>query len=48
MVGFVLIIYLILTTTPFFQLKPDKIDIILRPDPVFDRNAIASIMSDFA
>ncbi len=35
-------------TTPFFQLKPDNIEIVLRPEPVFDRNAVQSIMGDFA
>ncbi len=43
-----MVFFFILTTTPFFQLKPDNIDIVLRPEPVFDRNAIASIMGDFA
>ncbi len=34
--------------TPLFQLNPDKIDIVLRPEPVFDRNGISSILRDFA
>lgn len=37
-----------LFATPLFQLNPDKIDIVLRPEPVFDRNAIQSILGDFA
>ncbi len=48
LVGIVGLFFFILTTTPFFQLKPDNIDIELRPEPVFDRNAIGSIMGDFA
>jgi cell division septal protein FtsQ len=48
LVGIVGVFFFILTTTPFFQLKPDNIDIVLRPEPVFDRNAIGSIMRDFA
>lgn len=27
--------------TPLFNLNPDKIEIILRPEPVFDRNAVS-------
>lgn len=42
------IFFFTLFTTPLFHLNPDKIDIILRPEPVFDRNAIQSIMGDFA
>lgn len=48
LLGFAGVFFFVLTTTPFFQLKPDNIEIILRPEPVFDRNAIASIMGDFA
>lgn len=46
--GFAAVFFFVLTTTPFFQLKPDNIEIILKPEPVFDRNAITSIMGDFA
>lgn len=46
--GIVGLFFFILTTTPFFQLKPDNIGIVLRPEPVFDRNAIRSILGDFA
>lgn len=35
-------------STPTFRLNPDHIEIILRPEPVFDRNAISSILNDFA
>lgn len=48
LVGIIGLFFFILTTTPFFQLKPDNIDIVLRPEPVFDRNAVRSIMGDFA
>jgi len=37
-----------LFATPVFQLNPDKIEIVLRPEPVFDKNAIRSILQDFA
>lgn len=46
--GFGAFIFFALFATPLFQLNPDKIDIVLRPEPVFDRNAIQSILWDFA
>ncbi len=42
------LLFFALFATPVFQLNPDKIDIVLRPEPVFDRNAIRSILGDFA
>lgn len=48
LLGFAGVFFFVLTTTPFFQLKPDNIEIILKPEPVFDRNAVSSIMGDFA
>jgi hypothetical protein len=42
------LLFFALFATPVFQLNPDKIDIVLRPEPVFDRNAIHSILWDFA
>lgn len=42
------ILFFAIFGTPLFRLNPDKIDIVLRPEPVFDRNAIRSILSDFA
>lgn len=38
--GVAIVFFVVLFTTPFFHLNPDKIDIVLRPEPVFDRNAI--------
>lgn len=37
-----------LFATPVFFLKPDKIEIVLKPEPVFDRNGILSILRDFS
>lgn len=42
------LLFFALFATPVFQLNPDKIDIVLRPEPVFDRNAVHSILEDFA
>jgi len=42
------LLFFALFATPVFQLNPDKIDIVLRPEPVFDRNAMHSILGDFA
>lgn len=42
------LLFFALFATPVFQLNPDKIDVVLRPEPVFDRNAIHSILGDFA
>ncbi len=46
--GILGILFFAIFGTPLFRLNPDKIDIVLRPEPVFDRNAIKSILSDFA
>lgn len=46
--GLGVLFFFALFATPVFQLNPDKIDIVLRPEPVFDRNAIRSILGDFA
>ena len=48
LLGFAGVFFFVVATTPLFQLKPDKIEIILKPEPVFDRNAVISIMGDFA
>lgn len=37
-----------LFATPVFFLKPDKIEVVLKPEPVFDRNGILSILRDFS
>ena len=36
-----------LFATPLFQLNPDKIEIVLKPEPVFDTNAIRAILGDY-
>jgi cell division septal protein FtsQ len=46
--GCISLVFFALFATPLFKLNPDKINIVLRPEPVFDRNAIHSILSDFA
>lgn len=46
--GMMGIFFFALFGTPLFQLNPDKIEVVLRPEPVFDRNAIQSILVDFA
>ncbi len=38
----------VISATPFFALKPDKIQIVLKPEPVFDSQAIMSILQDFS
>lgn len=38
----------VVSATPLFTLKPDKIEIVLRPEPVFDRSAVMSILQDFS
>lgn len=35
-------------TTPLFSLKAEKIELILDPEPVFDRTAVITLMRDFA
>lgn len=35
-------------TTPLFSLKSEKIELILEPEPVFDRAAVMTLMRDFS
>lgn len=35
--GLCVIFIVVMNTTPMFSLKPDKIQIVLEPEPVFDR-----------
>ena len=35
-------------TTPFFSLKSEKIQLILEPEPVFDRTAVITLLRDFS
>jgi cell division septal protein FtsQ len=35
-------------TTPFFSLKSEKIELILEPEPVFDRSAVMTLLRDFS
>ncbi|MEI6711007.1 MAG: hypothetical protein WCK88_01885 [bacterium] len=35
-------------TTPLFSLKAEKIELVLEPEPVFDRAAVMTLMRDFA
>ena len=46
--GIGVLFFVALFATPLFRLNPDKITLVLRPEPVFDRNAIHSMLEDFA
>ncbi len=46
--GLVLLGIFVIFATPIFTLKTDKIEVVLKPEPVFDRNAIESLLRDFA
>lgn len=46
--GILAIFFLVVFTTPFFSLKVDRIELILQPEPVFDRNALMALMNDFS
>jgi len=38
----------VIFTTPLFFLRAEKIELVLEPEPVFDRAAVMSLMRDFA
>ena len=38
----------VLFATPIFTLKANKIEVVLKPEPVFDRAAIEGLLRDFA
>ncbi len=44
MVTFLVVVF----TTPLFSLKSERIELILEPEPVFDRAAVMTLMRDFA
>ena len=46
--GLAVLGFFVLFATPIFTLKPDKIKIVLRPEPVFDRGAVEWLLRDFA
>jgi len=39
---------MIVFTTPIFSLKAERIDLILEPEPVFDKTAVMALMRDFS
>jgi len=39
---------IVIFTTPFFSLKSEKIELILEPEPVFDRTAIMTLLREFS
>jgi cell division septal protein FtsQ len=48
-IGWLMIVFVVvMNTTPMFSLKPDRIELELNPEPVFDRVGISSILRDFA
>lgn len=46
--GLLVVFVVVMNTTPMFSLKPDRIELELDPEPVFDRVGINSILRDFA
>ncbi len=44
----IIVLLFVIFATPFFSLHPDKIEIVLKPEPVFDRSAIESLVADFS
>jgi cell division septal protein FtsQ len=46
--GLLVVFIVVMNTTPMFSLKPDRIELVLNPEPVFDRVGINSILRDFA
>lgn len=46
--GLLVVFVVVMNTTPMFSLKPDRIELELNPEPVFDRVGINSILRDFA
>lgn len=45
--GLITTFLVVLFTTPIFSLKASKIEIILDPEPVFDRTAVVTLLRDF-
>lgn len=46
--GILITSFIVLFTTPFFSLKSEKIELVLDPEPVFDRSAIMTLLRDFS
>lgn len=45
--GLLVTFLIVVFTTPLFSLKSEKIELILQPEPVFDRAAVTSLLRDF-
>lgn len=45
--GLLLTAFIVIFTTPLFSLKSERIEIVLEPEPVFDRAAVIALMRDF-
>ncbi len=45
--GFLVTGGVLVFTTPIFSLKAEHIEIVLEPEPVFDRAAVTALMRDF-
>ncbi len=46
--GLVVTFLTVIFTTPLFSLKTERIELVLDPEPVFDRAAVMTLMRDFA
>ena len=46
--GILVTTLVVIFTTPFFSLKSEKIELVLEPEPVFDRTAIMTLLREFS
>jgi cell division septal protein FtsQ len=46
--GLLVTFLVVVFTTPLFSLKAERIELVLDPEPVFDRAAVMTLMRDFA